>query len=59
MSAGNIAHGDNGDVVTEQEYDAALSLVKHLTGEMKGTLSIESQGGKSTLFTVQLPVKRG
>lgn len=63
MLTGNIAPGDNvlpaKDTVAKQEYDVALSLVKHLTGEMKGTLSIESQEGKETIFTVQLPVKRG
>jgi sensor histidine kinase regulating citrate/malate metabolism len=63
MLTGNIIRGDNvlpaKDNAAEQEYDVALSLVKHLTGEMKGTLSIESQEGKGTIFTVQLPVKRG
>lgn len=54
-----IANGNISDTDAEQEYDVALSLVKHLAGEMKGTFSIESQEGKGTTFSVQLPVKRG
>jgi signal transduction histidine kinase len=63
MLTGNIIPGNNAlpaqDAVAKQQYDVALSLVKHLTGEMKGTLSIESQEGRAIIFTVQLPVKRG
>jgi K+-sensing histidine kinase KdpD len=47
------------DIHAEQEYDLMLSLVKHLTEGMRGTLTIESQEGKGTVFSVQLPVKRG
>ncbi|MBS7566898.1 GAF domain-containing sensor histidine kinase [Mucilaginibacter sp. Bleaf8] len=39
----------------EQGYGFGLALVKHLIDSLKGTLAIESEQGKGTLFTIRLP----
>ncbi|MBD3750317.1 MAG: GAF domain-containing sensor histidine kinase [Sphingobacteriales bacterium] len=41
----------------ESGYGFGLTLVKHLVEGLKGTLQIQSQLGKGTSFTVQLPQK--
>lgn len=41
----------------ESGYGFGLTLVKHLVEGLKGTMEIQSQLGKGTLFTIKLPQK--
>jgi signal transduction histidine kinase len=42
----------------ENGYGFGLSLVKHLVEKVNGTVSIDSEYGRGTTFTLTLPIKK-
>ncbi|HOV39447.1 MAG TPA: ATP-binding protein, partial [Spirochaetales bacterium] len=45
--------------ISKKNTGLGLSICRHIVEQHKGTITFQSIPGKSTLFTVHLPVKRG
>ena len=57
MTAGEVAHAfDDFFTTKENGTGLGLSVVRRLTSDLGGSVRVESEPGRGTTFTLELPV---